>query len=63
MAELKRLVTVKSIVTLLLTIVFCVLLIWGKQIPQEFTTIYTTITAFYFGTQAERLNQKIDKKE
>ena len=33
MVEFKRLITVKSIVTLLLTIVFCVLLIWGKQIP------------------------------
>ena len=63
MVELKRLITVKSIVTLLLTIIFCILLICGKQIPQEFTTIYRTITAFYCGTQAERLNQKIDKKE
>lgn len=49
MVEFKRLITVKSIVTLLLTIVFCVLLIWGKQIPQEFTTIYTTRNDWCFG--------------
>lgn len=45
-----KLIDVKSIVTLLLTGVFCYLSIVGK-LPTEFLTIYTTIIAFYYGTQ------------
>ena len=45
-----KLIDVKSIVTLLLTGVFCYLSIVGK-LPTEFLTIYTTIIAFYFGVQ------------
>lgn len=47
---IKNLLTVKSLVTLSLTAVFCVLSVLGK-VPTEFTTIYTTIIAFYFGVQ------------
>ena len=46
-----NLLKIKSIVTLLTTAVFCFLLITGATIPQEFIMIYTTIIAFYFGTQ------------
>ena len=46
-----NLLKIKSIVTLLTTAVFCFLLITGAVIPQEFIMIYTTIIAFYFGTQ------------
>ena len=45
-----KLVDVKSIVTLLLTGVFCYLSIIGK-LPTEFLTIYTTVVSFYFGVQ------------
>lgn len=62
MIELKRLLTVKSITTLLLTAVFAILLLMGRQIPQEFTMMYSTVICFYFGTQSERLNQKIETK-
>lgn len=51
--KLKNLIDVKSIITILLTVVFCILTI--KQIiSQEFLTIYTTIIAFYFGTQYQK---------
>ncbi len=53
-----RLLTVKSIVTLLLTAVFAYLAI-TQQVSQEFMMIYTTIIGFYFGSQSERLNQSI----
>ena len=62
MIELKRLLTVKSITTLLLTVIFAILLLMGRQIPQEFTMMYSTVICFYFGTQSERLNQKIETK-
>ena len=51
--KLQKLIDVKSLVTLLLTGVFCYLSIIGN-LSTEFMTIYTTIIAFYFGTQAAK---------
>lgn len=51
--KIKKLIDVKSIVTLALTLVFCILTIRGT-IPEQFLTIYTTIIAFYFGTQYQK---------
>lgn len=53
-----NLLKVKSIITILSTIVFMVLLLTGAPIPQEFNLIYTTIIAFYFGTQTQK-NQEL----
>lgn len=56
--ELSKLLTIKSIVTLLLTITFVILavvgFILGKQIPEYFVTVYTMIISFYFGTQYQK---------
>lgn len=52
--RISKLLTVKSIVTILLTIIFCYLSIIGIITGQEFITIFTTVIAFYFGTQAEK---------
>lgn len=51
--RLNKLLTVKSIVTIILTLVFAFLSIKGN-IPQEVMTIFTTVIAFYFGTQATK---------
>ena len=51
--RLQKLFCVKSIVTLALTGVFCYLSIVGRP-ETNFLTIYTTIIAFYFGTQATK---------
>ena len=60
MKELKerfeKLLTVKSIVTLLLTLVVCYQAINGKT---DIEQIYLMIIAFYFGTQVEK-NRKED---
>ena len=45
-----KLIDVKSIVTIALTILFCILAFKGN-VPQEVQTIYLMIIAFYFGTQ------------
>lgn len=50
--RLTKLLTVKSLVTLTLTVIFAVLCVQGKLSGQEFLTIFTTVIAFYFGTQA-----------
>ena len=52
--RISKLLTVKSIVTILLTIIFCYLSIIGIITGKEFITIFTTVIAFYFGTQAEK---------
>lgn len=48
-----RLLSVKSLVTLALTIAFAVLVLTGG-VDQDFMTIYAVIISFYFGTQHER---------
>ncbi len=58
--RIAKLLTVKSIVTVALTIVFCVLAIRGTLSGQEFLTIFTTVVAFYFGTQAEKKNSAVE---
>lgn len=54
--------SVKSIVTLVLTGVFAYLSI-AKMISQEFMMVYTVIIAFYFGTQSQKLQDAIVKKD
>lgn len=49
-----RLLTVKSVVTIVLTLVFAVLVIRDGELPQAFTTIYTSVMAFYFGIQSAK---------
>lgn len=48
-----RLLCVKSLVTLALTVVFAVQT-WRGALDQSFMTIYTMIVSFYFGTQAQK---------
>lgn len=55
--RLARLLTVKSLVTLVLTAVFAVLACTGR-VEQDFMTVYTVIIAFYFGTQTEKKSRE-----
>jgi len=59
---LKRLgvlMSVKSIVTLVLTGVFAYMACTG-QISQDFMTIYAVIIAFYFGTQSQKVQDAVE---
>jgi len=49
--RLEKLLSVKSIVTIAMTIVFCILAIRGTLSGTEFLTIFTVVVGFYFGTQ------------
>ena len=53
MKRLSKLLTVKSIVTIVATVVFAYQEIVGA-LSQEFLGIYTVIIAFYFGTQSAK---------
>ncbi len=52
--RINKLLTVKSLVTLVLTAVFSVLAIRRDISTDQFLTIFTVVIGFYFGTQHER---------
>lgn len=52
--KISKLIDVKSIVTLVLTAVFAVLSLNGALSPDQFQTVFTTVIAFYFGTQYQK---------
>ena len=57
-----NLLSVKSLVTLCLTVVFAYMAVTG-QISQDFMTIYAVIIAFYFGTQSQKVQDAVDTRE
>lgn len=54
--KLTKLLSVKSIVTILLTLVFCYLSVTGVVTAELFMTVFTVVIAFYFGVQVEKKN-------
>lgn len=50
----ERLLCVKSIVTLSLTAIFCVLALRERVDASQFLTTFSIVISFYFGTQHER---------
>ena len=57
--RLGNLLSVKSLVTLTLTVVFAVMALRGT-ISQDFMTIYAVIIAFYFGTQSQKVQDAVE---
>ena len=51
--KLERLLSVKSIVTLILAAAFVHLAIQGEVSSQEFMTVFTMVITFYFGSQVD----------
>lgn len=49
-----KLISVKSIVTILLTAVFAYLSVTGKVSTDQFLTVFTVVIAFYFGVQTQK---------
>ena len=56
--RLGNLLTIKSLVTLILTAVFAYLTCTGGVTADQFLTVFTVVIAFYFGTQAEKRAQQ-----
>lgn len=57
--RLGNLLSVKSLVTLVLTGVFAYMAVAGK-ISQDFMTVYAVIIAFYFGTQSQKVQDILE---
>jgi hypothetical protein len=51
---IQNLLTVKSIVTIALTIVFGYLAVKGVITGEQFLTIFSVVIAFYFGMQTQK---------
>lgn len=49
--RLAKLIDVKSLVTIYLTVIFGIQTLKGRISSEQFQTIFTTVIAFYFGTQ------------
>lgn len=60
--RLATLLSVKSLVTLVLTGVFAYMAVAGT-ISQDFMTIYAVIIAFYFGTQSQKVQDTLDQEK
>lgn len=58
MKQLKKLIDVKSIVTLILTITFVVLAVMGVISGDKFFEVFIMIISFYFGTQHQKNNSE-----
>ena len=61
--QFEKLIDVKSLVTLILTVLFFILAIMKVIDANAVLTIYTTVIAFYFGTQYQKNQTKNDEKE
>ena len=57
-----NLLSVKSLVTLALTVVFAYMAVTEK-ISQDFMTVYAVVIAFYFGTQSQKQQDALDGEQ
>lgn len=60
--RLSNLLSVKSMVTLVATIVFAVLSVRGDISSKDFMSIFIMIIGFYFGAQSQKVQDAIDSK-
>ena len=61
MNMLASFLSVKSIVTIILTVVFSVLSVSDRISGEQFLTIFSVVIAFYFGTQYQKGEQERQK--
>lgn len=61
--RIAALLSVKSIVTISMTGVFSYLAIIGTLSGEQFIAIYTTVVAFYFGTQTQKISDAVETKD
>lgn len=52
--RLLKLIDVKSIITIIMTFVFCIMSVIQVISSQQFMTVFATVIAFYFGTQQKK---------
>ena len=60
--KLAKLLSVKSIVTLILTVVFAYLAVTKVITGADFMMVFTVVIAFYYGSQSEKNNGAGEQK-
>ena len=60
--RLSNLMSVKSLVTLILTAIFAIMALRGDIDGKDFLTIFLMVISFYFGTQSQKAQDAIDNK-
>ncbi len=60
---IQNLLTVKSIVTIILTVIFSYLAVVGRISGEQFLTIFSVVVAFYFGTQYQKGKESVKNDE
>lgn len=60
--RLGNLLSVKSLVTLILTAIFAVMALRGDIGGKDFLTIFLMVISFYFGSQSQKMQDAIDSK-
>ena len=58
--RLANLLSVKSLVTVILTVIFAGLSVRGSVSSEQFLTVFTVVISFYFGTQTQRRSARAD---
>ena len=61
--KLAKLINVKSIITIMLSIVFSYLSISGDIQPDQFISIFTVVISFYFGVVSEKKDDSNNNKD
>ena len=58
-----KLLSVKSVVTIVLTGVFAALSLMRQISGDQFLTVFSVVVAFYFGTQHEKTRQQGEERD
>ena len=61
--KLAKLINVKSIITIMLSIVFSYLSVSGDIQPDQFISIFTVVISFYFGVVSEKKDDSNNNKD
>lgn len=59
--RIAALLSVKSIITIFLTVIFGLLVLRGEELPDKFVSIYTMCISFFFGYQFKKAEGGGDK--
>lgn len=59
--RIAALLSVKSLITIFLTVIFGLLVLRGDELPDKFVSIYTMCISFFFGYQFKKAEGDVDK--
>lgn len=61
--RLARLIDVKSLVTLALVVVLCVMTVWGRETPDLFNSAVMLVLGFFFGKNLKQPDEPTSEEK